>query len=208
MEPHWTTIGIFWVTVLVCAATIGATAVNMILYRSQTDPEVIVYTKHDPKRPTIISLVIENIGRGVAHDIRFYSSEKIPYGAFGWEAISADKIEWMTYGPLCSGIPSLPPGGRREMDWGQYAGLRSIISDRSISVRATFKAKCRFSYDLMTISTYSTIDIASYENTVAHMDNEPQKIREELAKIGKALGALGSRSHPLAVTLTNKIESA
>lgn len=194
----------FWITVVVCAATIGATAVNMILYRSQTDPEVIVYTKHDPKRPTIISLVIENIGKGVAHDIQFHPSEKIPRNAFGWEAIAPEKIEWMSSGPLVTGIPSLPPGGRRELDWGQFEGLKSIIADRSISVRATFRAKSRYSNNPVSISTTSTIDIASYENTVANMDNEPQKIREELAKIEKALSRIGSTANPLSVSLFEK----
>ena len=75
MGPHWTTIGMFWATVIVSLVTVTATIINYLLFRSQTDPEVIVYTKHDLKRSTMIMLVIKNIGKAVAYDIKFSTSQ-------------------------------------------------------------------------------------------------------------------------------------
>ena len=126
----------FWATVIVMLITVAATVINYLLFRSQTDPEVILYTKHNLRRPTLITLVIENIGKSVAYDIQFDFSEKIPKNAYGWEEIKRKDIKWMQSGPLIHGIPSLPPGGTRELNWGQYVGLKSVIGDRTVLVTA------------------------------------------------------------------------
>ena len=145
------------------------------------------------KRSTIIALVVENIGKSVAYDIKFEFSEQIPEKAYGWEEIEKENIKWMKSGPLANGIPSLPPGGTRELDWGQFVGLKSIIGDRAILVTAKYRAKKLLSRKPVECETESKIDIESYAGTVAHSDNEPKKIREELAKIGKALNQIGQK---------------
>lgn len=201
MEPHWTTIAAFWATVVVALVTVCATIINYLLFRSQTDPEVIVYTKHDSNRSTIISLVIENIGNAVAYDIKFSFSKSIPARAFGWEPIAEDKVDWLKDGPLINGIPSLPPGGVRELDWGRYAGLRSVIGDGAISVTARFKAKKLLSPEPVYCETESKIDVESYAGTVANDTNETRKIRKELEKVEKAIKTIGTVEHPLSVSL-------
>ena len=103
-----------------------------------------MYTNHDLKRASVITLVIENIGKSVAYNLRFESSEKIPHRAFGWKEIPKDEIQWMNSGPLIKGIPSLQPGGKREIDWGQHVALESIIGNRAIKVIASFEAKKLF----------------------------------------------------------------
>jgi hypothetical protein len=201
MEPHWTTFAMFWATVIICLVTITATVINYLLFRSQTDPEVIVYTKHDLKRSTLITLVIENIGKSVAYDIKFQFSERIPENAYGWEEIKEENIKWMEHGPLINGIPSLPPGGIRELNWGQFVGLKSIISDRVILITAKYKAKKLLSTKPIECKTESKIDIESYADTVAHDENELKKIREELAKIEKALNQIGRKNRTLSVEI-------
>lgn len=189
----------FWATVAVGLVTVYATAINYLLYRSQTDPEVIVYTKHDPNRSTIISLVIENIGKSVAYDIKFSFNQKIPKEAFGWEPIPKEKVKWMETGPLIRGIPSLPPGGKRELDWGQYVGLKSVIGEDSVVVTAQFKAKKPFGVDRTSCESKPLLDIASYDGTVANDVNEAKKIREELQKIEHTLKQIGSANHPIII---------
>lgn len=201
MEPHWTTVAAFWATVVVAFVTICATIINYLLFRNQTDPEVIVYTKHDLNRATIIVLVIKNIGKAVAHDIKFSFSKPIPAHAFGWEPIPENKIDWMKDGPLINGIPSLPPGGVREVDWGQYTGLKSVIGDGVISVTASFKAKKLLSPEPVYCETESSIDIESYTGTLANDTNEARKIWEELMKIEQAIKQVGTDRHPLRVKL-------
>ena len=188
MEPHWTNEAMFWATVVVASITIFATSINYLLLRSQTDPEVIVYTKHDLKRASVITLVIENIGKSVAYNIRFESSEKIPNRAYGWDEIPKDKIQWINSGPLILGIPSLPPGGKREIDLGQYVALESIIGNRAIKVTASYEAKKLLHTQPVNCTAESLIDIKSFTGTLAAQeDSELKKIRETLEKIEKKI---------------------
>jgi hypothetical protein len=64
-------IGIFWASVILALITVSANIINYMFLRSQIDPEVIVYVTTDEKRPSIILLVIENIGKGLAKDVKF-----------------------------------------------------------------------------------------------------------------------------------------
>jgi len=95
----------------------------------------------------------------------------------------------------------VPPGGTRELNWGQFVGLKSIIGDRVIHVSAKYKAKKLLSHMPVECETESKIDIESYANTVAHDENEPKKIREELAKIEKALYKIGQKPRTLSVEI-------
>ncbi len=56
-------------------ATIVRVALTHQLVRAQTDPYVIVYARFDG---THILLVIENVGDGIAKDVRFELSREIP----------------------------------------------------------------------------------------------------------------------------------
>ena len=62
----WTEIGIFWISVVLAIITVTATIINYLFFRSQIDPDVLVYVSPDEKRSSLIILIIENIGRGLA----------------------------------------------------------------------------------------------------------------------------------------------
>ena len=81
---EWTTVGMFWVSVLLVIITLSATVINWRLFRSQIDPRVIVYAEADETRPSIILIVIENIGKGLAKNVSFTLSHQIPSEAYGW----------------------------------------------------------------------------------------------------------------------------
>jgi hypothetical protein len=53
------------------------------LLRAQGEPKVIVYVKHDTERPTLLLIVIENIGRDIAQDVKEMNTlpmaRRIPY---------------------------------------------------------------------------------------------------------------------------------
>jgi hypothetical protein len=57
----WTEFGAFWISVVLAIITVTATLINYLFFRSQIDPEVIVYVTPDVNRQTIILLIIENI---------------------------------------------------------------------------------------------------------------------------------------------------
>lgn len=106
-DPHWTTFASFWISLIAVVAAIAATVINRALLRTQVDPSVILYATGDPDRPTIINLVVENMGRGLARDIQFTLAEPIPSRAFG--VADAPMPAEMDSGPLISGIPALGP---------------------------------------------------------------------------------------------------
>ena len=91
---------------LVIALT--STIINYLVLHSQEDPEVTVYARPDSRRPTMINLVIENIGKGRARNVRFKANRPIPQRAFGFE--NASEPEEMKEGPLVSGIPAFAAG--------------------------------------------------------------------------------------------------
>jgi len=108
----WTEIGMLCTTVVLVFITVSATVINYLFFRSQTDPEVIVYASLDERRPSVVILVIENIGRGLAKNITFASSKPIPQKAFGL-GDDAPTPRTMDYGPIINGIPSLGPHSKR-----------------------------------------------------------------------------------------------
>ena len=63
------------------------TAIYVILTRkilqSQVEPCVVITVVHDEKRFSILQLVVENIGNGIAHDIKFEFSRSIPMKSMG-----------------------------------------------------------------------------------------------------------------------------
>jgi len=50
----------------------------VLIYRAASQPDVVVYAHADQKRPTILCIIIENIGKGVAQDVAFKLDRWIP----------------------------------------------------------------------------------------------------------------------------------
>ena len=196
-------------TVAAVVVTGVATRISYYLARSQSYPEVIVYTEHDQKRPSIITLVIKNVGRGAAYNVRFYPSEPLPARAFGWEPMSEDQIKAIGVihdGPLVDGIPFLPPGGYRVIDWGQYSGLHAKINDRSISIRAEYYAKNLFGTTWELNRAQSHVDIRSYAGTNAS-DLDFVKIKSrELEEIKRLLESVVQGSRAIRIKIDEKEE--
>eukprot|EP00828_Plagiopyla_frontata_P010210 TRINITY_DN1536_c0_g1_i1.p1 TRINITY_DN1536_c0_g1~~TRINITY_DN1536_c0_g1_i1.p1 ORF type:complete len:354 (+),score=8.98 TRINITY_DN1536_c0_g1_i1:434-1495(+) len=201
MESHWADIGIFWATALVGLITLIATGVNYLIYRTQRDGEIVVYAKTDTKRSTIISLVIENIGNGVAQNIEFSSSEPIPYGAFGWEPIPEDKREYMDTGAFAQGIPHLEPGGKREFDWGQYVALDSCLGDKLLEIEASYTSKGVLLPLKRRKKSLSFIDVKSFERTIAHDDNYMKKISEDIRRIKDSIDQVSRGNRTIRIKL-------
>ncbi len=124
-------------TIVLALLTFAYVRLTHRLVRAQTDPCVVVYVQHDQSRPTILLVVIENVGGSMARDVRFELSEPF-FKAFGVqpEAVSAPEI--LTEGPFVSGIPALPPRGTRILIWGQYFGLKQALSGRQLKIVCNF----------------------------------------------------------------------
>jgi hypothetical protein len=164
---------------------LSSTVINYLLLRLQRDPEVVVYAVPDPKRPSIINLVLENTGNGVAHGVKFEANRSIPARAFGFE--DAPQPKPMDNGPLIKGVPSLGRGEKRIITWGQYGGLKKGLGDDVLDITATYFSNPLFQIKRQKHKTTSRIDIKSFEGTDASDQNWDKKAAEELAKIASAL---------------------
>ncbi|MDA2933256.1 hypothetical protein MYX82_02820 [Acidobacteria bacterium AH-259-D05] len=177
----WLQIGGFWVSIFMALIAISAVLISFIVYRSSNAPDVIVYPDDDKWRPTIIILVIENIGRGPAKNVTFAPSRDLPKKAWGFE--DAKMPHKMNEGPIVTGIPYLAPGARRVINWGQFGGLSKWFEDSTIDIEVSFERCDSIPFLKNRISNVSTVDVTSFASTDASDDNWDKKIAEELKSL-------------------------
>lgn len=178
---------------------LGATIVNYYLLRSQVDPQVVVYATSDPDRPTIINLVIENIGKGVARNVSFSLSHPIPTKAFGINdpPVSAT----MKSGPLFSGIPALGPGSSRVTTWGQYGGLHKGLGDEVVTVSVAYRGERVGFFDPVWYEADYPLEVYSFDGTDASDRNWSKKSAKQLEGIAKTLNQSASGFRPLRIQM-------
>lgn len=199
----WAEIGIFWTSVVLAIITVTATIINYLFFRSQIDPDILVYVSPDEKRPSLIILIIENIGRGLAKDISFTSTRPIPQKAYGI-GDDAKVPANMDYGPLINGIPALGPGSKRIITWGQYGGLKKGIGDDVIEITVTYKSDGPLEIFKGRHKSVCPIDIRSFEGTDVSDNNWDKKSAEQLEKISKILDQVVSGSRSLKIEITEQ----
>lgn len=198
-QVPWTEIGLFWISLVLVLITVSATIVNYIFFRSQVDPDVIIYVSPDENRPSFILLIVENIGHGLAKDISFSISNPIPQKAFGFSDAPVPKQ--MDFGPLINGIPALGPGSKRIITWGQFGGLTKGIGDEIIYVTITFKSDHIFGLGNRLHKTVCPIDVKSFEGTDASDINWEKKTAQNLEKISKSLNQFATDFRSLKIEM-------
>lgn len=112
-------------------ATLLAVWVAYLSLLRGAQPQLLVYYRPNPDVPSIIDLVIENIGGGNAIGVTF--SVPLPISSFGIEKPDGD-------GSAVSqqGFPAVSPGQRYVFTGGQYAGLYSKLGS-GLAVKATYR---------------------------------------------------------------------
>jgi len=154
------------------------------VYRSSTDPEVIVYADLDRKRPSVVNLVIKNIGNAPAINIEFESDRPLPKKAY---SISIpDKLpDEMNDGPLIIGVPYLAPKQELVLTWGQYGGLKKFIGNKPILLTAKFSRTQKLFFQRKNLNSISLLDIECFAQADNSDHNWDKKTAEELKKISK-----------------------
>jgi hypothetical protein len=188
----WANAGGFWVGLVAALIALSAAFVGYAVYRTQADPEVVVYAELDDGRNTIMNLVIKNVGNASAQDIAFTASAPIPAEAFGLETASAPDAEAMDSGPLITGIPFLPPGGTRTITWGQYGGLTKALGEGTIWVTATYYSR-HVGLPWRTKHTNKCpLEVRSFEKTDASDRNYLRKVADGVKDLTKAVDKVSS----------------
>jgi len=161
--------------------------VSYLLYRSQTDPDVIVYAQADEGRPSMINLIIENKGNANAHDVAFAWTGKLPAQAWGIPVGGTDKSKPMQEGPLVHGIPFLPPGGKRVITWGQYGGIYKGLAGKTLEIQIRFRSRRKLLRGYRTHETSCPLEIRSFEATDASDRNWDRRIAKNLEELKKSI---------------------
>lgn len=185
VDPHWTVLAGFWITVVAVAVAVGSVLVSYLVFRAAVDPCVIVYATPDVRRPSIILLIIENTGRSLAKNVTFELSRPLPSHAFGFLP-DPPLAKEMTEGPLISGIPALGPSAKRVITWGQFGGLYKALGDAAVDVTARYQSGHFDPFHRRAHETVSPLEVASLFGTDASTAPET-KAANELAKIAKTL---------------------
>lgn len=179
MSESWIQVVTLVATIGLVCVTVAAVAVNYFIFRAQVDPHVIVYTAHDDRRPTVLLLVIRNIGTGAAYDVHFTLSRPIPTRSWGIERPSTDQpMKEMRTGPLITGIPMLAPDEKRVITWGQYGGLNHAIGDQTVEVTIRFCGRKLMPWDEpVQYKLRSVLEVQSFDATDASSAPEVKKIQ-------------------------------
>lgn len=187
-------------TVVLAVLTFIYVRLTKGILEGQSNPCVIVSVIHDDERPTILQLVIRNVGSGLAQDISFEFSRPIPAHAWGIAENQAKTAEPMTRGPLIEGIPALGPGEQRRIDWGQYGGLMKSVGTEPVVVKCKFKknGKARPRMECK-------LNVKSFEGTVA-AERPSTKVAKELEKIAKDLHYLATGFNKLRIEIVKEDE--
>ena len=100
---------------------------NRLLRRASTEPEVIVYLNLHLRYRTVLVFVIENIGRGMARNVRYCFEEQKDFEAHSVQLNVAERQ---------SQIHMLAPGQRMEWWFGQAADLlrEPILAPFQVSI--------------------------------------------------------------------------
>jgi len=190
----WITAG---ATLILAVFTFVYVRLTERILSAHSDPCVIITVVQDEERPTILQLVVRNIGSGLAYDIKFEFSRPLPARAFGLTKDNIKKAAEMKDGPLINGIPALGPGECRKIDWGQYGGLSAALGGEPIIATCKFKKNGKE----MAV-TRCPLEVESFAGTVA-AEKPAVKVAKELEKISKSIQHLSSGFHKLKVEVVS-----
>jgi len=179
------------ISLLALLIALTSTIINYLLLKSQNEPEVLVFASADFERQTIINLIIENTGSGIARNVSFSSNFDIPDNAFGFEDAKTPEI--MNSGPLVNGIAFLAPGEKRIITWGQYGGLKKGLEDKVLEIEATYYSSPSLRLRRRKHILISAIDLKSFEGTDVSDRNWGKKAVDELKKVSKYLETISKK---------------
>ena len=152
--------------ILTLSIAILALLVTYAVFKSNERPNVIVYIEANPFKESFISLVIQNVGRGRAENIKFTSDRPIPCKAFGIEKLNSPKREFQ-YGVFQHGIKIFNPGQRLFYDWGQFGGLKEALENKELKITATYEYRYPLNPFKSKIKDISVININELEGLSA-----------------------------------------
>lgn len=181
-----------WISIFMALIATTSTVVTYIVYRSSTDPLIIVYANPDLTRPSLVCLTIKNIGKGAAYNIAFRPDRSLPTEAFSIPEPENMPKE-MTSGPIIHGIPFLAPDQQISFAWGQYGGLYKFIGNTPITVNCSFHRTGNPHILTRKLKSISRLDIKTFERSESSEHGFGPNIVKELKQLNKNIKDLSKR---------------
>jgi hypothetical protein len=160
-------------TSLLCVLTGFHVLYTKKLLEQQSRPKIVVSATPDEIYGSLINYRIENIGLGVAKNVRFDL-----IGEFPPLNSSNASGEGSKFGPLTNGVSFLPPSERLVFLWGEFSSLREGIGEKPLRIRCAYYS--------MSDKFYSEVfPISINHHALTYTRTAPlQQIADSLKKIG------------------------
>ncbi|MEQ1320026.1 hypothetical protein [Acinetobacter guillouiae] len=152
-----------------------------IVYYDNSKGDVIVYLKVDLERQGLILLIIQNIGKGIAQDIKFYGAESINVNSSG-----------VDIGALKVGTPILFPNEKLVYSLGVYHELKNNELAIPLKINITFFSKFAFYPFKRKLKNQTILDINSFKGLDIGQPIFQNEIRDSLKEISKSLKKMSS----------------
>lgn len=178
-------------------ATLLAVWIAYLAVLRGAQPQILIYYQPNPDTPSLIDLVLENVGGGNAFNITF--SKPLPINCFGIEKSGGEGLAVPK-----TGLPMIAPKQRYVFNGGQYAGLDDALGG-SLMVKASYKYQNPIGFSrkasssfvlgirhLAGIPTKTSPSQAIVEALKGPNTTTIQEICNELRKINKHLGLISN----------------
>lgn len=202
--------GDLWIIVfsgVVAISTIAYTIITVLLWkeqvrlrRAQTDPCVVIYPRHHKTEGTVLELVVENIGLGVAYNVEFDGCDQLPSRAFGVTQDNCAEFQPFTEGPFVSGIPALAPRDTRVVIWGQWGGISKHVDSKGVVVTARFSSSPN---GKPLLTTQNPIEIESFYG-LSVGKNPEKSIADSMERMQKDLAGIASEFKKPRIIIQNQ----
>lgn len=170
-------IGGFIINIFMALIAIVASLISYAIYSDSSSPDVIVYIEQDRQARIMLNLIIKNVGRGSAKNIKFKKS-----------TTEKDKsISILDKSILSTGIPYLAPGAERIIMLGSYSDVNNLLDNSIVKIDSTYNRTRKILFFSRKIKTSSYLDIVSFTGVLASDNSNENKIYSELKRIKSEL---------------------
>ncbi|WP_026438509.1 hypothetical protein [Acinetobacter towneri] len=160
--------------------------VAYIVYYNNSIGDVVVYAQIDKRRQTIINLIIHNIGKGIAKDIKFICPTGIPEKAYGISGLN-ESLKLYDSGAFVNGLPILFPDEKLVYSWGQYGGLKEALNGKPLEIEITFFSRTNLQLIRRKIKNKVAIDPTAFEGVDISESNFERDVKTSLKDIAESL---------------------
>lgn len=165
--------------------------VAYIIYYNNSIGDVVVYAQVDRQRPTVINLIIHNIGKGIAKDIQFICPRGIPKKAYGLSGLT-EPLKLYDSGAFINGLPILFPDQKLIYSWGQYSGLKEALNSMPLEIEITFFSRTNLQLIKRKIKNKTVIDPTAFEGVDISESSFEREVKISLKEIAKSLKKMSS----------------